>query len=83
MKVWLLEANAEPDFKQTGHRLQQVVETVIEASLALTVDQWAPPPPPAGGAATAEEEGEGGAAAARQPTKAEAAVERMVKVFSR
>jgi len=39
-----LEANAEPDFKQTGGRLQGVVRTVIEGTLALTADVWAKPP---------------------------------------
>ena len=29
---------------QTGDRLQGVVRTVIEATLALSADEWAPPP---------------------------------------
>ena len=37
-KVWLLEANAEPDFKQTGNRLQQLVADVVEETLVLTLD---------------------------------------------
>lgn len=35
---WLLEANAEPDFKQTGGRLQHVIEGLIEGALALVLD---------------------------------------------
>ena len=66
--VWFLEANAEPDFKQTGARLQGVVRTVVEATLALTADAWA--------AAEGGGGGGGGEAAA-------AAVERMVRVFAR
>ena len=38
-KVWLLEANAEPDFKQTGNRLQQLVHDVVEETLVLTLDR--------------------------------------------
>ena len=65
--MWFLEANAEPDFKQTGARLQGVVRTVVEATLALTADEWA------------AAEGGGGAAEG----EAAAAVERMVRVFAR
>ena len=67
---WLLEANAEPDFKQTGGRLQGVVRTVIEGTLALTADVWAKPPA----------EGWAGTEAERI---ADAAKGRMAEVFSR
>eukprot|EP00937_MAST-01D_sp_MAST-1D-sp2_P002412 g2412.t1 len=49
--VWLLEANAEPDFKQTGSRLETLVRGVVEETLALTLDVW-----------NAERLGEGGGA---------------------
>lgn len=35
---WLLEANAEPDFKQTGERLQYVIEELIEGVLVHALD---------------------------------------------
>jgi tubulin--tyrosine ligase len=41
-KVWLLEANAEPDFAQTGAALQRVVACVVEGALALSLDEWHP-----------------------------------------
>ena len=35
--VKLLEVNAEPDFKQTGHRLQRVVKTVVDVRPPLVL----------------------------------------------
>ena len=52
-RVWLLEANAEPDFVQTGSGLRHVVEGVVEGTARLTLDAWFPE----GAAATAEREG--------------------------
>jgi tubulin--tyrosine ligase len=40
--VWLLEANAEPDFVQTGQALRSVVEGVVEGALVLSLDQAFP-----------------------------------------
>ncbi len=40
--VWLIEANAEPDFAQTGDALQAVVAGVVEGALALSLDVWHP-----------------------------------------
>lgn len=37
-KCWLLEANAEPDFKQTGGRLRHVIENLMEGVMELVVD---------------------------------------------
>eukprot|EP01025_Chloroclados_australasicus_P033285 TRINITY_DN3389_c0_g1_i1.p1 TRINITY_DN3389_c0_g1~~TRINITY_DN3389_c0_g1_i1.p1 ORF type:complete len:450 (-),score=50.64 TRINITY_DN3389_c0_g1_i1:324-1673(-) len=39
--VWLLEANAEPDLKQTGQRLKDCVEGLIEGVMRLAVDKFA------------------------------------------
>ena len=36
-----VQANAEPDFKQTGERLQAVVAGVIEGTMEKAVDVWA------------------------------------------
>jgi tubulin--tyrosine ligase len=48
--VWLLEANAEPDFRQTGTRLQGVVDRVLDGAVTLVLEAWAadqtPPPRP-------------------------------------
>lgn len=33
--VWLLEANAEPDFAQTGGRLKPLVQGVVQQTLQL------------------------------------------------
>jgi hypothetical protein len=41
-KVWLLEANAEPDFAQTGAELERVVAGVVEGALSLGLDAWFP-----------------------------------------
>jgi hypothetical protein len=41
-KVWLLEANAEPDFAQTGAELERVVAGVVEGALSLGLDEWFP-----------------------------------------
>jgi tubulin--tyrosine ligase len=38
-KVWLLEANAEPDLKQTGTRLQFVIQDLVDDVVRLTVDE--------------------------------------------
>lgn len=35
-RVWFLEANAEPDFKQTGGRLRDLVKDVVRA---LVIEQ--------------------------------------------
>jgi hypothetical protein len=43
--VWLLEANAEPDFAQTGAELERVVAGVVEGALVLGLDAWFPPAP--------------------------------------
>ncbi|KAK9835718.1 hypothetical protein WJX74_006570 [Apatococcus lobatus] len=40
-RVWLLEANAEPDFRQTGDRLRPVVAGVVEGTMQTAVDSWA------------------------------------------
>ena len=40
--VWLLEANAEPDFVQTGQALRSVIEGVVEGALSLSLDQMFP-----------------------------------------
>ena len=40
--VWLLEANAEPDFVQTGQALRSVIEGVVEGALSLSLDQTFP-----------------------------------------
>lgn len=36
--VWILEANAEPDFKQTGERLKSKLEQMFEESLQIMID---------------------------------------------
>eukprot|EP00210_Caulerpa_lentillifera_P004046 g3859.t1 len=36
--VWLLEANAEPDFKQTGERLRPKLEQMFEESFQIMID---------------------------------------------
>eukprot|EP00936_MAST-01D_sp_MAST-1D-sp1_P001687 g1687.t1 len=36
--VWLLEANAEPDFRQTGSRLERIIGGIVEETLGLTLD---------------------------------------------
>ena len=41
-RVWLLEANAEPDFVQTGQALRSVIEGVVEGALSLTLDETFP-----------------------------------------
>ena len=41
-KVWLLEANAEPDFVQTGNALKRVVEGVVATTLQASIDTWFP-----------------------------------------
>ena len=41
-KVWLLEANAEPDFVQTGNALKAVVEGVVASTLQESIDTWFP-----------------------------------------
>mmetsp|Transcript_2633 Transcript_2633/g.7837 ORF Transcript_2633/g.7837 Transcript_2633/m.7837 type:complete len:443 (-) Transcript_2633:1024-2352(-) len=40
-RVWLLEANADPDFAQTGERLQGVVADLVEGTLQLVADPLA------------------------------------------
>eukprot|EP01026_Neomeris_dumetosa_P058956 TRINITY_DN5502_c1_g1_i7.p1 TRINITY_DN5502_c1_g1~~TRINITY_DN5502_c1_g1_i7.p1 ORF type:complete len:445 (-),score=52.52 TRINITY_DN5502_c1_g1_i7:235-1569(-) len=40
-QVWLLEANAEPDLKQTGNRLKQCMEGLIEGIMRLAIDRFA------------------------------------------
>ncbi len=40
--VWLLEANAEPDFVQTGEALKAVVHGVVEGAFTLALDAWFP-----------------------------------------
>ena len=54
-RVWLLEANAEPDFVQTGEALRGVVDGVVEGAFQLAVDRWFPQaqPPTGYGAAAA------------------------------
>jgi len=47
--VWLLEANAEPDFVQTGETLRSVVEGVVEGALSLSLDHAFPAGRRAGG----------------------------------
>lgn len=42
-KIWLLEANAEPDLQQTGDRLKPVVAGVVEGIMQLVVDPLAHP----------------------------------------
>ncbi|KAK9815849.1 hypothetical protein WJX72_010743 [[Myrmecia] bisecta] len=42
-QVWLLEANAEPDLKQTGSRLRPLIAGLIEGTLELVVDPLAGP----------------------------------------
>lgn len=37
-RLWLLEANAEPDFGQTGERLKGLVAGVVECTLQLVAD---------------------------------------------
>ena len=41
-RVFLLEANAQPDFAQTGGPLRAVVAGVVEGALALSLDAWHP-----------------------------------------
>lgn len=36
-RMWLLEVNAQPDFAQTGHRLQRVIDELFERSLEIAV----------------------------------------------
>lgn len=38
---WLLEANAEPDFKQTGQRLRCVIDGLVEGTLQIVADPLA------------------------------------------
>uniref|UniRef100_A0A7S2R7U3 Tubulin-tyrosine ligase n=1 Tax=Mucochytrium quahogii TaxID=96639 RepID=A0A7S2R7U3_9STRA len=38
-KVWLLEANAEPDLSKAGDRLQCVIDKILEDTLTTVVDQ--------------------------------------------
>ncbi|CAD7701435.1 unnamed protein product [Ostreobium quekettii] len=38
---WVLEANAEPDFKQTGQRLRCIVDGLVEGVLRLVADPLA------------------------------------------
>ena len=45
----LLEVNAEPDFKQTGHRLQRVVKTIVDVRPPLVL-HFMPRTVPMGGA---------------------------------
>lgn len=40
-QVFFLEANPGPDFKQTGSRLQQVIEDLWEQTFQLTIDTYA------------------------------------------
>lgn len=40
--VWILEANAEPDFAQSGDFLKGVVAGVVEGALALALDRFFP-----------------------------------------
>jgi hypothetical protein len=47
--VKLLEVNAEPDFKQTGHRLQRVVKTIVDVRPPLVL-HFMPRTVPMGGA---------------------------------
>lgn len=39
--VWLLEANADPDFSQTGERLKGLVSGLVEGTLQLVADPLA------------------------------------------
>ena len=61
-RVWLLEANAEPDLSKAGDALQHVVDNVVERAVELTVDhdpRFAPPPPAAGAAGANDGGGSG------------------------
>lgn len=37
--MWLLEANPGPDFKQTGKRLQGVVEQMLDATVTVALER--------------------------------------------
>ncbi|KAL6055630.1 putative tubulin--tyrosine ligase pby1 [Balamuthia mandrillaris] len=39
-KVWLLEINAGPDFKQTGSRLDYIIQSVMEGALQHGLDPY-------------------------------------------
>ena len=39
---WLLEANAEPDFKQTGDRLKPMLQYMMEDAFQLIIDPLHP-----------------------------------------
>jgi hypothetical protein len=39
LKVWLLEANPGPDFRQTGRRLERVVATMLDDSVTVALDR--------------------------------------------
>lgn len=56
-RVWLLEANAEPDFAQTGVELKAVINNVVEGTMQLTLDQWFPHGAPNGLRACMESQG--------------------------
>ena len=39
LRVWLLEVNPGPDFKQTGRRLESVVATMLDDSVTVALDR--------------------------------------------
>ncbi|EQC38474.1 hypothetical protein SDRG_04182 [Saprolegnia diclina VS20] len=39
-QVWLLEVNPGPDFKQTGNRLQPLIQTLVEGMVDIVTDQF-------------------------------------------
>ncbi|OQR83158.1 hypothetical protein ACHHYP_15023 [Achlya hypogyna] len=39
-QVWLLEVNPGPDFKQTGQRLQPLIQTLVEGMVDIVTDQF-------------------------------------------
>lgn len=39
LRVWLLEVNPGPDFKQTGRRLERVVATMLDDSVTVALDR--------------------------------------------
>ena len=39
LRLWLLEVNPEPDFKQTGHHLESVVARMLEDTITVALDR--------------------------------------------